>query len=146
MAYIVVRTIKGRQYRYLQHSFREGKKVRTVSEYLGPVGAILRVPRRLGRAIGELIEANRTIGPIIDEEAMLRDLNAKEAAHARMIERFQRETGLKMPVRNPMPIDKPVPINPTIQGPTPVDAHAGGVSSSQRTDSSDMGESINSAS
>jgi hypothetical protein len=109
MAYIVVRTIKGRQYRYLQRSYRAGKKVKTVSEYLGPVGAILRAPRRLGRAIGGLIEANRTTGPIIDEEAMLRDVKAKDAAHARMIERFQEETGLKMPERNPIPVDKPAP-------------------------------------
>ena len=117
MAYIVVRTIKGRQYRYLQRSYRDGKKVKTVSEYLGPVGAILRAPRHLGRAIGGLIEANRTTEPIVDEEAMLRDMNAKEAAHARMIERFEEETGLKMPARNPVPIEKEVPANPATETP-----------------------------
>jgi|SRR5665213_3335727 len=113
MPYIVVRTVKNRQYRYLQRSYREGKKVKTFSEYLGPVGAILRAPRRLTRAIGGLIEANRTIGPIIDEEAMLRDVKAKDAARGRMIERFEHETGLKMPARNPVPIDRAVPENPT---------------------------------
>jgi len=117
MAYFVVRTIKDRQYHYLQRSYRVGKKVKTVSEYLGPVGAILRVPRRLGRAIGELIEANRTIGPIIDEEAMLRDLKATEERHARMIEGFEEETGLKMGPRNPVPVEKPMPAISTMMAP-----------------------------
>jgi len=117
MAYIVIRTIRGRQYRYLQRSYRDGKKVRTVSEYLGPVGAILLAPRRLGRAIGGLVEANRTIGPFIDEEAMLRDVKANEAAHARMVERFEEETGLKMPACNPVPIEKEVSANPATETP-----------------------------
>jgi hypothetical protein len=110
MAYIVIRTIKNRQYRYLQRSYRHGKRVRTVSEYLGPVGAVLRAPRRLGRVLGELIEANRTTWPIIDEEAMLRDVKAKDLAHARMIERFQIETGLIIGPRNPVPIEKQIPV------------------------------------
>jgi len=118
--------------------------VKTVSEYLGPVGAVLRAPRRLGRAIGELIEANRTIEPIFDEEAMLRDLNAKKAAHARMIARFQMETGIKMSVCNPVPIDKPVPTNPIIQAAVPVEARAGDAPASQGRDSSDMDASMNS--
>jgi len=117
MAYMVVRTIKGRQYRYLQRSYRAGKKVKTVSEYLGPVGAILRAPRRFAKAVGELIEANRTTEPMIDEEAMLRDVTAKEAAHARMIERFEEETGLKMPARNPVPIEKQILVEAKIDTP-----------------------------
>lgn len=36
MSYVVVKTIKGRQYRYLQTSWREGKKVRTKAVCLGP--------------------------------------------------------------------------------------------------------------
>ncbi len=36
MSYVVIKTIKKRQYRYLQTSYREGKKVRTKSVYLGP--------------------------------------------------------------------------------------------------------------
>lgn len=38
MAYIRTKTIKGKQYRYLQESYRSGGKVRTRSKYLGPVG------------------------------------------------------------------------------------------------------------
>jgi hypothetical protein len=37
VSYIVIKTIKGRQYRYEQRSWREGKRVRTKSRYLGPV-------------------------------------------------------------------------------------------------------------
>ena len=33
--YVVVKTVKGHRYRYLQHSWREGKRVRTESRYLG---------------------------------------------------------------------------------------------------------------
>ena len=35
MSYTVIKTIKGRRYRYLQTSWREGKRVRTKSVYLG---------------------------------------------------------------------------------------------------------------
>jgi hypothetical protein len=43
--YVVIKTIKGRRYRYLQASFREGKRVRTRSICLGRVdGAVARGP------------------------------------------------------------------------------------------------------
>jgi len=37
MAYEVIKTISGRQYRYLQETYREGGRVRTRNSYLGPV-------------------------------------------------------------------------------------------------------------
>jgi hypothetical protein len=37
MAYEVIKTIKGRQYRYLQETYREGGRVRTRNSYLGPL-------------------------------------------------------------------------------------------------------------
>jgi hypothetical protein len=36
--YRVIKTVKGRRYEYLQRSWREGKKVRTESRYIGPAG------------------------------------------------------------------------------------------------------------
>jgi len=36
--YIVIKTIKGRRYRYRQKTWREGRHVRTRSEYIGPTG------------------------------------------------------------------------------------------------------------
>lgn len=38
MSYKVIKTIGGRQYEYLQTSYREGGKVKTKSVYIGPVG------------------------------------------------------------------------------------------------------------
>ena len=40
MAYIVIKTVKGRQYVYRQTSYRDGGKVRTRSEYIGPVNPV----------------------------------------------------------------------------------------------------------
>jgi hypothetical protein len=37
MAYEVIKTIGGRQYRYLQETYRESGRVRTRNTYLGPV-------------------------------------------------------------------------------------------------------------
>ena len=37
MAYEVIKTISGRQYRYLQETYRESGRVRTRNTYLGPV-------------------------------------------------------------------------------------------------------------
>ena len=37
MAYIVIKTIKGRQYRYQQRTFRQGGKVRTVTNRSGGI-------------------------------------------------------------------------------------------------------------
>jgi hypothetical protein len=37
MAYEVIKTISGRQYRYSQETYREGGRVRTRNSYLGPV-------------------------------------------------------------------------------------------------------------
>jgi hypothetical protein len=42
MAYEVIKTIGGRQYRYSQESYREGGKVRTRNTYLGPVDGVRR--------------------------------------------------------------------------------------------------------
>jgi hypothetical protein len=38
--YTVVKTIKGHRYEYLQRTWREGKKVRTESRYIGPAEAL----------------------------------------------------------------------------------------------------------
>jgi hypothetical protein len=41
--YIVIKIIKGREYRYQQESYREGHRVRTKSIYLGPVNGAVRL-------------------------------------------------------------------------------------------------------
>lgn len=42
--YIVVKTINGRRYRYRQKTWREGGRVRTRSEYIGPADKIFSEP------------------------------------------------------------------------------------------------------
>lgn len=46
MAYVVIKTVRGRRYRYLQRSWREGKRVRTESKYLGPANHFVTGSRR----------------------------------------------------------------------------------------------------
>ncbi len=100
--YIVIKTVRknGReyQYRYAQESYRVGKRVKTKSRYLGPVGRVL-------SAIGGFIEVNRTRGPIFDEEAMLKAEKDREAKHAAMLDRFYAETGLRVGPDNPVPMN-----------------------------------------
>ena len=43
--YIVIKTIKGRRYKYRQKTWREGKHVRTRSEYIGPEDGMVLVPQ-----------------------------------------------------------------------------------------------------
>jgi hypothetical protein len=45
MSYTVIKTIGGRQYEYLQTSYREGGKVKTKCVYIGPVGGKKRKKR-----------------------------------------------------------------------------------------------------
>jgi hypothetical protein len=119
--YIVIKTIRknGReyQYRYEQTSYRVGKRVKTKSRYLGPVGKAL-------SAIGGLIDANRTRGPIIDEEAMLKAEKDREAKYSAMLDRFHAETGLRVGPDNPVPMS-----------PAPAPAPSESQSASSETDS-----------
>jgi len=102
MSYIVIKTINGRQYRYLQTSYRVGKRVRTKSVYLGPVGG---TPRR-------------EMWPSLDEPAMLAEALAKDAKYAAMKDQFHKEVGLKVGPSNPVPVEKEV-INPLAEAPAP---------------------------
>ena len=84
MAYIVIKTIKGRQYQYLQRTYRQGGKVRTETVYLGPVNGGGR-RRGLLRRVGDFVRANLTPRHgLPDEETMLRQYNDR-------VERERRE-------------------------------------------------------
>ncbi len=54
--YIVIKTIKGRRYYYRQKTWREGKHVRTLSQYIGPVGDDQTRPTRRDERTGETRE------------------------------------------------------------------------------------------
>ena len=116
MAYIVIKSIKGRQYRYQQRSYRQGGKVRTETIYLGPVdGGIRR--KGVRERIGEFIEANRTRRHgLPDEETTLRQYNEKierdrQARDKRLLE-LHSPYGLRV-------LDTPPPVMPDDQEKAP---------------------------
>jgi hypothetical protein len=63
--YIVIKTINGRQYRYRQSTRREGGRMRTKSEYLGPVdgGDRKNLAARGGSHTGESVSREEGTGP-----------------------------------------------------------------------------------
>lgn len=114
----IVKTVKGRQYLYDQRSYRVGKRVRTISRYIGPLsgGGSKRSTRRsvrssTGFAFGyEAQQPGKK--PVMDESAFLPAIRAEEARDAerdrQLIENFERETGLKMGPAKPVPIERPM--------------------------------------
>jgi hypothetical protein len=116
--YIVIKVIKGRRYRYQQRTYREGRRVRTESRYLGPADGpisppVLRRRRRTGLLgkLGDLIAANM-LSPeekarIVDEDALLREVKAEEAAREKAKADFEAQTGMRLGPANPTPVEKP---------------------------------------
>lgn len=99
MAFIRIRTIKGRQYRYLEERYREGKKVRSRSRCLGAIGAAL-------SGVIESFKREETY----NIEKWLPEHNAKiDAAKARQLA-TEAELTLKFGFRKgsdtPVPIEK----------------------------------------
>ena len=101
MSYIVIKTIKGRQYQYQQRTYREGGRVRTESIYIGPVGGGIR-RKTVARTIGGFIRANMTPRRgLPDDETMLKQYNDKvareTAARDKALTDLHDRFGLKMP-------------------------------------------------
>ena len=121
MTYIVVKTVKGRQYLYEQRTWREGKRVRTESRYLGPLGGSTRAPKKkkgLLRNIGAFIKAQ---GPLMRSLDRFDELAARQAAERELAEKQARVAqlarlhdlyGLKLGKGDPVPEEK----TPTIVG------------------------------
>jgi hypothetical protein len=85
MVYRIIKTVKSRRYIYEQRTWREGKRVRTESRYVGPADGQL-VRRRLGQKIADFIKANMTPDREVITEEMLKQYNARVEAkeHARL--------------------------------------------------------------
>ena len=85
MVYRVIKTVKGRRYVYEQRTWREGKRVRTESRYIGPVDepieSALGVKRRRGVAA---FLAAQQLSP---EDRMM----ASAERRAAEIDQYQRE-------------------------------------------------------
>jgi hypothetical protein len=79
MPYRVIKIVNGRRYFYEQRTWREGKRVRTESRYVGPADGPVR-QKRLAKKIAEFVKMNLAREKaIIDEEKMLADYNARAA-------------------------------------------------------------------
>ncbi len=127
MSYIVIKTVRGRRYVYEQQTWREGKKVRSESRYLGPADGGARSPSQrnrrkgIGTRVAELIAANmlsdeergtlaaERFAERVDayqrerfgETATERQDREREAFLAGLHERY----GLTVGARNPAPVD-----------------------------------------
>jgi hypothetical protein len=77
MAYIVIKTINGRQCRYQQRAYRQGGKVRTETIYLGPVDGGKQRQGVLRRVNAFLETKFPPRHGLPDEEVMLRQYNEK---------------------------------------------------------------------
>lgn len=117
MAYIVTKTIKGRDYRYLQRSYRDGGRVRTQSVYLGPANGEPRRKNLLAR-IGEVIALNLQ-PPEVGEATLARFAAAppqvhkdRDAKRNQVLAEMYVKYGMRVDPGNPVPIDKPVPYDP----------------------------------
>lgn len=109
MSYIVIKTINGRQYRYLQKSYRVGKRVKTRSIYLGAVGGTARSIEHV---------------PRFDEQKEIQRQRDAETAYKAMLDRFTQVTGLVVTQGNPVPVEKP---------PTDIAYHATAAPAAERT-------------
>jgi hypothetical protein len=108
---IVIKTIRGRQYRYEQKSRRIGGKVVTKSVYIGPVGGGVRRKGVVAR-IGEFLATNLRREHYFDWEAALREQQQRDqqqaASKAKALNELHEKYGLVVGPSTPTPIDKPV--------------------------------------
>ena len=101
MAFTRIRTINGKQYRYLEERWREGGKVRSRSISLGPAdGGWLR--RQMGQSFG------------VDWDAIAREelarMDAEDARHAALHAHQYLSYGLKLGPETPVEVEKPVAV------------------------------------
>jgi hypothetical protein len=119
MAYIVIKTINGRRYRYLQRSYRVGKKVRTESRYLGPVGGgiVQNIidfvgAQRMSPDDRALASAERQAARTDEEQRLMFGETAAERSDRERQEHLDRLHdlyGLMLGPANPTPVEKEVP-------------------------------------
>jgi hypothetical protein len=100
--YTVIKTVKGRRYRYKQRTWREGNRVRTESVYLGALDGGAPRPRKqkapgVLRKVADFINANLTPpgAYIVDEQAMLRQQEAREKAEKVLIVESEQTHGVR---------------------------------------------------
>ncbi|MBF0383014.1 MAG: hypothetical protein HQL69_18490 [Magnetococcales bacterium] len=75
MTFLVVRTIKGREYIYEQHSVREGERVRSITRYIGPADPVHRTRKSIVRALGDTHAVREGVSLILKDPAPTIDLS-----------------------------------------------------------------------
>jgi hypothetical protein len=112
MAFTRIRTIKGRDYRYLEERWREGGKMCSRSICLGPVGGTVRRRKGVLRRVGEFITTNFQHGHVFDMETLAREAQEveqrKEAMIAAGLAELHERYGFPLGPSSPVPIEKPM--------------------------------------
>ena len=120
LSYFVIKTLKGRRYLYWQRSYRQGRRVRTASTYIGPADGGGRKPGALSKKrsgpfkrLGALIAANRTSpeerGYDRNQTKILEAIDTKDQKKANLMADLQARYGLKAGPDTPTPVEKPDP-------------------------------------
>jgi hypothetical protein len=134
LSYTVIKTIKGRRYVYEQRTWREGKRVRTESRYLGPADGGQR-PKGLIRKVADLVAANTLTAEehgALAAERFGREMEAQQRetfgeTGAERAERVRQEAcddlhdryGFKLGPSDPTPVDKtPSAVNVAKENPS----------------------------
>ena len=134
LSYTVIKTIKGRRYVYEQRTWRDGKRVRTESRYLGPADGRQR-PKGLIRKVANLVAANTLNAEergALAAERFGREMEAQQRATfgETASERSERvrqgalddlhdRYGLKLGLPNPTPVDRvPAAVNVAKENPS----------------------------
>jgi hypothetical protein len=97
MAFVRIRTIKGRKYRYQEERWRKGGKVRSRSICLGPASL-----HEVGRIPGMDWDA-------IENQMRARQ-QAEDTSHAALVARVEAELGVKLTPGDPVEVEKPVTV------------------------------------
>jgi len=100
MAFVRVRTIRKRRYRYLQWSYRSGGKVKTGSLYLGPEEGFF---SRNFKIKPSGIPAGREDDLLAQYNKMVED---EQKARDAVMEKMHEAYGMKMGPSNPTPVEK----------------------------------------
>jgi hypothetical protein len=119
MSYIIIKTINGRRYRYLQRSYRVGRRVRTESRYLGPAnGGIIQGiidlvgAQRLSPEDRAIASAERHTARVEEEQrALFGETAAERSGRERQehLDKLQDLYGLTLGPSVPTPVEKDVP-------------------------------------
>jgi hypothetical protein len=109
MTYRVIKVVKGRGYIYEQRTWREGKRVRTESRYIGPVDGGQRRRRGFLKKVADLIQANLTPpapGFRLDEERLWQEQKERESreeqAREAKLADLHSKYGLRLSESNPV--------------------------------------------